>query len=107
MNCEGARDSIILAAYGELAGREAIGLEQHLPACEECLKELEPMRQLEKLTALHPMVEPDPNLVAQSRMRLDEALDAIPQHGFHDASARGCRQVARHICRALRRWRRC
>jgi hypothetical protein len=28
------------------------------------------------------MVEPDPNLVAQSRMRLEEALDAIPQHGF-------------------------
>ncbi|MGH7213006.1 MAG: HEAT repeat domain-containing protein, partial [Acetobacteraceae bacterium] len=28
--------------------------------------------------ALHPVVEPSPNLLAASRMRLDEALDAIP-----------------------------
>lgn len=82
MNCDGARDSIILAAYGELPDDEAIGLEQHLAACEECLHELEAMRQLDQLTLLHPMVEPNANLVAQSRMRLDEALDAIPQHGF-------------------------
>ena len=82
MTCEGARDSIILAAYGELPDDEAIGLEQHLAACEACFAELEMMRQLDQLAASHPMSEPDPNLVAQSRMRLDEALDAIPQHGF-------------------------
>ena len=82
MNCEGARDSIILAAYGELPDEQAVGLEQHLAACEECLQELEAMRQMDALTLLHPMVEPDANLVAQSRMRLDEALDSIPQHGF-------------------------
>ena len=82
MNCESARDSIILAAYGELPDEQAVGLEQHLMSCEECLAELEAMRQMDQLVALHPMVEPDPNLVAQSRMRLDEALDAIPQHGF-------------------------
>jgi hypothetical protein len=82
MNCEGARDSIILAAYGELPDEQAVGLEQHLASCVECFEELEAMRQLDKLAALHPMSEPDPNLVAQSRMRLDEALDAIPQHGL-------------------------
>jgi len=82
MNCESARDSIILAAYGELPDELAVGLEQHLASCEECLHELEAMRAMDQLVALHPMVEPDPNLVAQSRMRLDEALDAIPQHGF-------------------------
>jgi len=82
MNCESARDSIILAAYGELPDEQAVNLEQHLMSCEECLAELEAMRQMDQLVALHPMVEPNPNLVAQSRMRLDEALDAIPQHGF-------------------------
>jgi hypothetical protein len=46
------------------------------------MDELNTMRQLDQLAALHPMVEPDPNLVAQSRMRLEEALDAIPRHGF-------------------------
>ena len=82
MNCEGARDSIILAAYGELPDEQAVGLEQHLMSCEQCLAELESLRQLNQDLALNPLVEPDPNLVAQSRMRLDEALDAIPQHGF-------------------------
>jgi hypothetical protein len=82
MNCESARDSIILAAYGELPDDEAVGLEQHLMACEDCLAELEAMRQMDRAVTLYPMIEPDPNLVAQSRMRLDEALDAIPQHGI-------------------------
>jgi hypothetical protein len=82
MNCESARDSIILAAYGELPDEQAVGLEQHLMSCEDCLAELETLRQVNQAMALHPVVEPDPNLMAQSRMRLDEALDAIPQHGF-------------------------
>jgi hypothetical protein len=82
MNCEGARDSIILAAYGELPDDEAVGLERHLAACEECFRELSALRAMDEQLALHPMGEPDPNFVAQSRMRLDEALDAIPQHGF-------------------------
>ena len=82
MNCEGARDSIILAAYGELPDEEAVGLEQHLMSCEQCLEELETLRRMNQAMALNPLVEVDPNLMAQSRMRLDEALDAIPQHGF-------------------------
>jgi hypothetical protein len=82
MNCEGARENIILASYGELPDEHAVGLEQHLAHCEECLQELALMRSLGAAMAFNPVVEPDPNLVAQSRMRLDEALDAIPQHGF-------------------------
>jgi hypothetical protein len=82
MNCEGARDSILLAAYGELPDEQAVGLEQHLLSCELCLSELEAMRELNEKLALHPVQDVDPNFVAQSRMRLDEALDAIPQHGF-------------------------
>src|SRR5580692_3296276 len=82
MNCEGARDSIILAAYGELPDEQAVGLEQHLMQCEHCLAELEALRGLNQAMALNPVKELDPNFVAQSRMRLDEALDGIPQHGF-------------------------
>ena len=82
MNCEGARDSIILAAYNELPDEDAVGLEQHLAGCEACLAELNAIRDLDGVFAYYPVTEPDPNLVAQSRMRLDEALDAIPQHGF-------------------------
>ena len=82
MNCEGARDSIILAVYGELPDENAVGLEQHLRACEDCLRELHAMQAMNESLMLNPVAEPDPNLLAQSRMRLDEALDAIPQHGF-------------------------
>ncbi len=82
MTCEGARDSIILAAYGELPDDEAVGLELHLALCEECQGELNTIREMDQIAALYPMTEPDPNLVAQSRMRLDEALDAMPQHGL-------------------------
>lgn len=82
MNCEGARDSIILAAYGELPDHDAIGLEQHLVACPACLEELETLRRMDEMVALYPLTEPDPNLLAHSRMRLDEALDALPQHGL-------------------------
>ena len=82
MNCDSARDHIILAAYGELPDEHAVGLEQHLAHCEDCREELAIMRSLDQSLALNPVSEPDPNLLAQSRMRLDEALDAIPQHGF-------------------------
>ncbi len=82
MNCEGARDSIILAVYGELPDQDAIGLEQHLTVCEQCLQELEGLRRMDELAGLYPMSDPDPNLLAQSRMKLDEALDAMPQHGM-------------------------
>ena len=82
MNCEGARDSIVLAAYGELPDETAVVLEEHLSHCADCLEELQSIRQMDEMMAAHPLLEPDPNLVAQSRMRLDEALDALPQHGF-------------------------
>jgi hypothetical protein len=32
--------------------------------------------------AYHPVLDPSPNLLAQSRMRLDEELDMIPPHGL-------------------------
>jgi hypothetical protein len=82
MNCEGARDSILLAAYGELADEQAISLEQHLAVCPSCQAELGELRQMDEMLALHPVAEVNPNLLAQSRMRLDEALDQIPSHGF-------------------------
>lgn len=82
MNCEGMKESIILAAYGELPDEHAVALEQHLAGCEHCLEELAEMRLFDQALATHPVVEPHPNLLAHSRMRLDEALDAIPQRGW-------------------------
>jgi hypothetical protein len=82
MKCEMAKDNVILAYYGELPDELAGPLEQHLMTCEECRAELETIQAMEAPLAAVPMVEPSPNLLAQSRMRLDDALDHIPPHGF-------------------------
>ena len=82
MKCELVKENIILASYGELPDEFAGVLEQHLDGCEDCLREWDAMRILEEKLALLPVVEPSPNLLAQSRMRLDDALDLIPPHGF-------------------------
>jgi hypothetical protein len=82
MKCEMARDNVILAYYGELPDELAGPLEQHLMTCEECQEELRSIQAMETPLASFPVVEPSPNLLAQSRMHLDEALDAIPPHGF-------------------------
>jgi hypothetical protein len=77
-----AKDNIILANYGELPDEDAAALEQHLDGCDGCRAELDAIQELDEQLALLPVVEPSPNLVAQSRVRLDEALDSIPANGF-------------------------
>jgi hypothetical protein len=78
MKCQDAQQNIILAQYGELADELQFPLEQHLGTCEECRREWNALMALNEELALTPMMEPSPNLLAASRMRLDDALDALP-----------------------------
>lgn len=78
MNCDNAQQNIVLAHYGELPDELLHPLEDHLEDCEECRREWNAMLALREELALDPVVEPSPNLLAASRMRLDEALDAMP-----------------------------
>jgi hypothetical protein len=82
MRCQDAQESIILAQYGELADDLLLPLEQHLNTCEDCRREWNAHLALHESLALDPVVEPSPNLLAASRMRLDEALDAMPPRSF-------------------------
>jgi hypothetical protein len=82
MKCDKAQENIILMHYGELPDEFSVGLEQHLGSCEDCRRELNAMQALEERLTLLPVVEPSPNLLTQTRMRLDEALDTIPPHGI-------------------------
>jgi hypothetical protein len=82
MNCEQAAHNIILVTYGELPDDRIATLERHLAECEACNHELKEMLAMHEMLACRPVMEPSPNLLAQSRMRLDEELDAIPPHGF-------------------------
>jgi hypothetical protein len=82
MKCETAHESIALAVYDELADDQRHQLEQHLTDCDECRRELEGVQALVKAMSLLPVQEPSANLVARTRLRLEEALDAIPRGGW-------------------------
>lgn len=78
MNCKDAQERMVLAAYEELAGEQARALERHLDGCPECQQERTRLLALKELAGACPVAEPDANLVARSRMKLEEALDALP-----------------------------
>jgi len=82
MNCEITHERIVTAAYGELPDEQVHELERHLAGCAECRGEREQVLALKLLADAFPVMEPDPNLLARSRMRLDEALDALPPRGW-------------------------
>jgi anti-sigma factor RsiW len=78
MNCELAHEWIVTAAYGELSDEQTHELERHMADCEECKTEREQLLALKVLANALPVEEPGANLVARARMKLDEALDALP-----------------------------
>ncbi len=82
MNCDVAQEQIVMLMYGELDDELAIGLEEHLDGCDACQSELSAIREMDEDLALLPVLDVSPNLLAQSRMRLDEALDDEAPHGL-------------------------
>jgi anti-sigma factor RsiW len=89
MNCELAHERIVLAAYGELPDEQTHELDQHLAVCAECREEREQLLALKTLAAAHPVAEPPANLVARSRLRLEEALDALPPKRWYEQLGQG------------------
>jgi hypothetical protein len=84
MNCELAHEQIVAAAYGELPDDQVHQLNRHVIACSECQKEREQVLALKVLADVHPVFEPDPNLVARAHLRLDEALDTLPPRSWYE-----------------------
>ncbi len=84
MNCELAHEWIVARAYDELSGEQEQELERHVAACPECRKESEQVWALKALVDAHPVLDPEPNLVARARLRLGEALDALPPRPWYE-----------------------
>lgn len=82
MKCEWVRENILLHIYNELPDDARYELEQHLARCTDCAAELKASRQFHTTISQFPVEEPSPNLVAASRMRLQEALETAEQGGF-------------------------
>jgi hypothetical protein len=82
LSCESAREQITLLLYGELGDEECHRLEQHLAGCADCRDELEVTRALSSAMAILPVREPSPNLIAQTRLKIDEALEQAPRDSW-------------------------
>jgi hypothetical protein len=82
MECELAQQKIALFAYGELPDDQCHALEGHLTSCKRCQEELAAVQALQQAMALAPTQEPSANLLAQARLRLEEALDNMPRAGW-------------------------
>jgi anti-sigma factor RsiW len=78
MNCDLIHERIVTASYGELSDELTHELERHLADCSNCRTEREQLLALKVLADAYPVQEPEANLVARSRLRLEEALDALP-----------------------------
>lgn len=82
MKCEWVRENIVLHVYGELADDARHELEQHVARCADCALELKAEQQFHELLAQDRAADPTPNLLASSRMRLQEALETAKQGSF-------------------------
>jgi hypothetical protein len=82
MKCEWVRENIVLHVYGELADDARFELEQHITRCADCAAELKAERDFHALLSQTPVADPSPNLLAASRMRLQEALETAKQGSF-------------------------
>lgn len=82
MKCEWVQENIVLYVYNELADDARYELEQHMGRCPECAAELKATRAFHATVCNRPVQEPSPNLLAASRMRLQEALETTQQGGF-------------------------
>ena len=87
INCAAFHENLVLAAYRELPDDQAHALALHLKGCGECQQEQQQLEALITLASARPMLEPDANLVARSRVRLEESLDAIPPKQWYDRVA--------------------
>jgi hypothetical protein len=82
MKCEWVRENITLHVYDELADDARHELEQHVARCADCAAELKAEQEFHALIAQDKAAEPTPNLLAASRMKLQEALETTEQGGF-------------------------
>jgi hypothetical protein len=80
MNCDWVKENIPAYLYDELGDDARHELEQHLTRCSGCAEEAAAVRQLKLAASALDRVEPTPNLLAASRMRLQESLETATQN---------------------------
>jgi HEAT repeats/Putative zinc-finger len=79
MKCEWVRENIVLQVYGELADDVRYELEQHVARCADCAAELKAEQDFHAMLSQDRAQDPTPNLLASSRMQLQEGLETAEQ----------------------------
>ena len=79
MKCEWVQQNIVLFVYDELPDDARFELEQHVSRCTGCAGELESAKRFRADCSRSPVQEPNPRLLAASRMKLQEALESAEQ----------------------------
>lgn len=83
MNCAWIQENAALYVYDELPDDQRHEFEQHVARCAACAREIEAARDFRLTMSALERPEPSPNLLAASRMRLQEALETASQsHGW-------------------------
>ena len=82
MKCEWVQQNLLLYVYDELADDARYELEQHVVRCADCAAELKANWEFHARLSQRPVQEPPPDLLAASRMRLQESLETAQQDGF-------------------------
>src|SRR5437764_10774316 len=80
MNCEYVKANAVLYCYDELTDDVRHEMEQHLARCAECSAEVKAVRALQSAFSVAPAEQPSPNLLASSRMKLQEGLETAEQN---------------------------
>ena len=80
MKCDWIKENVIFYIYDELADDAKFEFVQHLHHCAGCRREVESAQLFKEDMAAAPMPEVSPNLLAQSRMQLQEALEHAEQN---------------------------
>lgn len=79
MNCNIFKQNVVLLVYDELADDVLFEMRQHAERCPACREELKSAQQFRADVDARPVLEPTPNLLASSRLRLQEALETAVQ----------------------------
>src|SRR2546423_8824513 len=79
MNCDWIKENAALYIYEELPDDQRHEFEQHVERCAECKRELAEAHAFKMTMSAVSPAEPSPNLLAASRMKLQEALETASQ----------------------------
>ncbi len=80
MKCDWVKENVVLYVYDELADDAKFEFMHHIQHCSSCRQELDAAQAFKNEMAALPVQEVSPNLLAASRMQLQEALEHTEQN---------------------------